>query len=97
MRDTAIFNLNSNAETLSNNGEIVLDKDMNPIYNLGLGDPFATRLQHIGYEEESIFNVDIPIKGYKVAYPSNLDPYYITYSKRGLNNVFEAINLIKIK
>ena len=25
------------------------DKDMNPIYNLGLGDPFATRLQHIGF------------------------------------------------
>ena len=73
------------------------DKDMNPIYNLGLGDPFATRLQHIGFEEESIFNIDIPIKGYKVAYPSNLDPYYITYSKRGQNNIFEAIKLIQLK
>lgn len=73
------------------------DKDMNPIYNLGLGDPFATRLQHIGFEEESIFNIDIPIKGYKVAYPSNLDPHYITYSKRGQNNIFEAIKLIQLK
>ena len=73
------------------------DKDMNPIYNLGLGDPFATRLQHIGYEEESIYNIDIPLEGYQIAYPSNLDPYYITYSKRGVNNVFEAIKLIQIK
>ena len=31
MRDRAIFNLYSNAVTVGNNGEFVLDKDMNPI------------------------------------------------------------------
>ena len=31
MRDRAIFNLYSNAVTVGNNGEFVLDKDQNPI------------------------------------------------------------------
>ena len=72
------------------------DKEMNPIYALGLGNPFETRLQHIGYEKESIFNIEIPIKNYKIAYPSDLDPYFITYSKRSINNTFEAIKVVKI-
>ena len=73
------------------------DKDMNPIYNLGLGDPFESRLQHIGYEDAGVFNVEIPIKSYKVAYPKDLDPFFITYSKRSLNNTFEAISIISLK
>ena len=73
------------------------DKDMNPIYNLGLGDPFESRLQHIGYEDAGVFNVEIPIKRYKVAYPKDLDPIFITYSKRSLNNTFEAISIIPLK
>jgi len=73
------------------------DKDMNPIYNLGLGDPFESRLQHIGYEDAVVFNVEIPIKSYKVAYPKDLDPSFITYSKRSLNNTFEAISIISLK
>ena len=73
------------------------DKDMNPIYNLGLGDPFESRLQHIGYEDAGVFNVEIPIKRYKVAYPKDLDPIFITYSKRSLNNTFEAISIISLK
>ena len=73
------------------------DKEMNPIYALGLGNPFETRLQHIGYEKESIFNIEIPIKNYKIAYPSDLDPYFITYSKRSINNTFEAIKVVKIQ
>ena len=73
------------------------DKDMNPIYNLGLGDPFESRLQHIGYEDAGVFNVEIPIKSYKVAYPKDLDPFFITYSKRSLNNTFEAISIMSLK
>ena len=73
------------------------DKDMNPIYNLGLGDPFESRLQHIGYEDAGVFNVEIPIKRYKVAYPKDLDPIFITYSKRSLNNTFEAISIVSLK
>ena len=73
------------------------DKDMNPIYNLGLGNPFEARIQHIGYEDANIFNIDIPIKGYKIAYPQELNPYFITYSKRSINNTFEAISITKLK
>ena len=73
------------------------DKNMNPTYRLGLGNPFETRLQHIGYEQETIFNVEIPINGYKIAYPLNLDPYFITYSKRIENNSFEVIKIIDLK
>ena len=73
------------------------DNDMKPIYTLGLGNPFETRLQHIGYEQESIFNVEIPIKNYKVAFPKDIDAYFITYSKRAENNTFEAIEVIKLK
>ena len=73
------------------------DNDMKPIYTLGLGNPFETRLQHIGYEKESIFNVEIPIKNYKVAFPKDLDAHFITYSKRAENNTFEAIEVIKLK
>jgi len=72
------------------------DKNMNPTYRLGLGNPFETRLQHIGYEQETIFNVEIPINGYKIAYPLNLDPYFITYSKRIENNSFEVIKIVEL-
>ena len=73
------------------------DNDMKPIYTLGLGNPFETRFQHIGFEKESIYNVEIPIKNYKVAYPKDLDAYFITYSKRSDNNTFDAIKVIKLK
>ena len=73
------------------------DKSMTPTYRLGLGNPFETRLQHIDYEQESIFNVEIPINGYKIAYPNNLNPYFITYSKRIENNSFEVIKIIDLK
>jgi len=72
------------------------DKNMKPIYTLGLGNPFETRLQHIGYEEESVFNIEIPLKDFKIAYPKDLDPHFITYSKRALNNTFEAIKIVEI-
>ena len=73
------------------------DNDMKPIYTLGLGNPFETRFQHIGFEKESIYNVEIPIKNYKIAFPKDLDAYFITYSKRSNNNTFEAIQVIKLK
>lgn len=72
------------------------DKNMKPIYTLGLGNPFETRLQHIGYEEESVYNIEIPLKDFKIAYPKDLDPYFITYSKRAINNTFEAIRVIEV-
>jgi len=73
------------------------DNDMKPIYTLGLGNPFETRFQHIGFEKESIYSVEIPIKNYKIAFPKDLDAYFITYSKRSNNNTFEAIEVIKLK
>ena len=72
------------------------DEDMNPIYNLGLGNPFNARIQHIGFEDEGIFNIDIPLKNFKIAYPRDLNPYFITYSKRTENNTFEAMEVIKL-
>ena len=72
------------------------DKNMKPIYTLGLGNPFEARLQHIGYEQESVFNIEIPLKEFKIAYPKDLDPHFITYSKRALNNTFEAIKVVEI-
>ena len=72
------------------------DEDMNPIYNLGLGNPFNARIQHIGFEDEGTFNIDIPLKNFKIAYPRDLNPYFITYSKRKENNKFEAMEVIKL-
>ena len=72
------------------------DEDMKPIYNLGLGNPFNARIQHIGFEDEGIFNIDIPLKNFKIAYPRDLNPYFITYSKRTENNTFEAMEVIKL-
>tara|TARA_B100001142_G_scaffold329523_1_gene393150 strand:- start:1799 stop:4372 length:2574 start_codon:yes stop_codon:yes gene_type:complete len=72
------------------------DEDKSPIYEVGIGNPFEARIQHIGYENESVFRVDIPIKNFKISVPDQIDPTFISLSKNE-NNIFEIIKSIKIK
>ena len=57
------------------------DADMEPIYKLGLGNPFEVRVQHIGFEEADNFMFDTPIKNYSVAIPIDIDASFVSINK----------------
>ena len=73
------------------------DQNMDNIYTIGIGDPFATRVQHIGYEDSEIFSVDIPIKNYSIAIPIELEPFYMSINKRGEYSKYNIIKVINLK
>ena len=69
------------------------NEDMKVVYTVGIGNPFNARVQHIGYEESNVFSIDIPIKNFSIAIPSEIEPSYVSINKR---NEFNEYNIIKL-
>jgi len=74
------------------------------IYQLGIGNPFEIKIQHIGYADKHnhdhhhdkfIFE-DSRVSDIKLVIPSNINPQFISLSKRAINNSFEEITRIPI-
>jgi hypothetical protein len=74
------------------------------IYQLGIGNPFEIKIQHIGYvdkhnhdhhHDKFIFE-DSRVSDIKLVIPSNINPQFISLSKRAINNSFEEISRIPI-
>lgn len=74
------------------------------IYRLGIGNPFEIKIQHIGYvdkhnhdhhHDKFIFE-DSRVSDIKLVIPSNINPQFISLSKRAINNSFEEISRIPI-
>ncbi len=66
---------------------------MEPIYKLGLGNPFEVRVQHIGFEEADNFMFDTPIKNYSVAIPIDIDASFVSINKRTSDNQYNIVSL----
>ena len=80
------------------------DNDNDLIYQLGIGNPFEIKIQHIGYvdkhnhdhhHDKFIFE-DSRVSDIKLVIPSNINPQFISLSKRASNNFFEEITRIPI-
>ena len=80
------------------------DNDNDLIYQLGIGNPFEIKIQHIGYvdkhnhdhhHDKFIFE-DARVSDIKLVIPSNINPQFISLSKRASNNFFEEITRIPI-
>jgi hypothetical protein len=80
------------------------DNENQLIYQLGIGNPFEIKIQHIGYVDkhnhdhdhnEFIFE-DSRVSNVKLVIPSNINPQFISLSKRAINNSFEEISRIPI-
>ena len=80
------------------------DNENDLIYQLGIGNPFEIKIQHIGYvdkhnhdhhHDKFIFE-DSKVSDIKLVIPSNINPRFISLSKRARNNTFEEITRIPI-
>lgn len=80
------------------------NKENDLIYQLGIGNPFEIKIQHIGYvnkhahdhnHDEFIFE-DSKVSNLKLVIPSNIDPQSVSLSKRVNNNSFREIARIPI-
>ena len=80
------------------------NKENDLIYQLGIGNPFEIKIQHIGYvnkhahdhnHDEFIFE-DSKVSNLKLVIPSNIDPQSVSLSKRVNNNSFKEIARIPI-
>ena len=71
----------------------IYNKDMEPVYKIGLGNPFEVRVQHIGFEETDNFMFDTPIKNYSVAIPMNIDASFVSINKRTSDNQYNIVSL----
>lgn len=78
------------------------NKESELIYQLGIGNPFEIKIQHIGYVDKDnhhhdkfVFE-DYKASDVKLVIPSNINPQFISLSKRASNNSFEEITRIQI-
>ena len=78
------------------------NKESELIYQLGIGNPFEIKIQHIGYVDKDnhhhdkfVFE-DYKTSDVKLVIPSNINPQFISLSKRASNNSFEEITRIQI-
>ena len=59
----------------------VLDKDLNVIRMIGLGNPFYIHVQHIDFEDRHIFGGDIE-RNFDIPVPLDSDAAFITFNKQ---------------
>ena len=72
----------------------VLNEQGNQIMLVGLGDPFTMHIDHIGYENETIFQADIPQK-FEIALPvTTKAAYFVLLSQDEFG--FKEIKKIKV-
>ena len=62
------------------------------IYNVGIGDPFMVRLQHVDMENEDHFFFEAPITNFNVVIPMDINPSYISLIKRNNQNIYSEVN-----
>lgn len=78
------------------------NKESELIYQLGIGNPFEIKIQHIGYVDKDNHHHDkfvfeeYKASDVKLVIPSNINPQFISLSKRASNNSFEEITRIQI-
>jgi hypothetical protein len=73
----------------------VLNEQGNQIMLVGLGDPFTMHIDHIGYEDETIFQADIP-QNFEIALPVTTNAaYFVLLSQDEFG--FKEIKKIKVK
>ena len=72
----------------------VLNEQGNQIMLVGLGDPFTMHIDHIGYENETIFQADIP-QNFEIALPvTTKAAYFVLLSQDEFG--FKEIKKIKV-
>ena len=85
-----------------------LNKDSELIYQLGIGNPFEVKIQHIGYADKHSHSHDhshsddyiiddANLSNLQLVIPSELDPASISLSKRGALNVYNEVVRIAVK
>ena len=62
------------------------------IYNVGIGDPFMVRLQHIDMEDREHYAFEAPIDNFSVVVPLNIEPSYISLIKRNNQNIYSEVS-----
>lgn len=73
------------------------DNEMNLIYEMGIGDPFSPRIQHIGYEDQNVFHVDKDFDvNLDIVIPNEIIPSYISISERQIGTDFKQISIIDL-
>jgi len=73
----------------------VLNEQGNQIMLVGLGDPFTMHIDHIGYENETVFQADIP-QNFDIAMPITTNAaYFVLLSQDEFG--FKEIKKIKVK
>ncbi len=73
----------------------VLNEQGNQIMLVGLGDPFTMHIDHIGYENETVFQADIP-QTFDIAMPITSNAaYFVLLSQDEFG--FKEIKKIKVK
>ena len=73
----------------------VLNEQGNQIMLVGLGDPFTMHIDHIGYENETVFQADIP-QNFDIAMPITTNAaYFVLLSQDKFG--FKEIKKIKVK
>jgi hypothetical protein len=84
------------------------NKDDDLIYQLGIGNPFEVKIQHIGYADkhghshdhshsDDYIVDDANLSNLQLVIPSELDPASISLSKRGALNVYNEVVRIAVK
>ena len=84
------------------------NKDDELIYQLGIGNPFEVKIQHIGYADKHSHSHDhsysddyiiddANLSNLQLVIPSELDPASISLSKRGALNVYNEVVRIAVK
>ena len=72
----------------------VLNDKGNQIMLVGLGDPFTMHIDHIGYDDETVFQADIP-QNFEIASPVTSNaPFFVLLSQDEFG--FKEIKKIKV-
>jgi hypothetical protein len=62
------------------------------IYNIGIGDPFMVRLQHIDMEDKEHFAFEAPISNFNVVIPMDINPSYVSLIRRNNENIYSEVS-----
>ena len=82
------------------------NKDNELLYKLGIGNPFEIKIQHIGYtdkhnhgkiDHDHYISSDAKVTNFKLVIPSQLDPHYLSLSKKEPSNRFIEVKRINLK
>ena len=82
------------------------NEDNELLYKLGIGNPFEIKIQHIGFadkhhhgkiDHDHYIRSDAKVTNFKLVIPSQIDPHYLSLSKKQPSNRFTEIKRINLK